>query len=164
MVSPSSSIVSKNSHKCERCSRYYKTPQTLRAHLNKCETVKCEGCDKQFPSAYHVNEHIMTGKCSIPPPSQPLFSKDESNTDNDNDNDNDNDKDKDNDEDKNHLTEEDKDNFDQYKQLQYIIMDVLDKLVSGEFVLLKNDQFLRYHFVKEDNPYEMNDMKDSKLK
>ena len=61
------------------------------------------------------------------------------------------------------LTDDDKDEFVSYKELQVVMMDIFDKIISDEFVLLKNNSNLRYHFVKDDSE-EIDEEKAYKLK
>jgi hypothetical protein len=135
---------------------------------------------------YH---HIKSGKCIGIPPPPPVDEKDtegsndtnsndtnsndtnsndtNSNDTNSNDtNSNDTNSNDNNDkceENKNMLTDDDKDEFVSYKELQVVMMDIFDKIISDEFVLLKNNSNLRYHFVKDDSE-EIDEEKAYKLK
>ena len=157
-------MTSKNTHQCEKCLRYYKTPQSLKTHMNKCEFVKCDGCEKRFPSSYHMYHHIKSGKCIGIPPPPPVDEKDTEGSNDTNSNDtNSNDNNDKCEENKNMLTDDDKDEFVSYKELQVVMMDIFDKIISDEFVLLKNNSNLRYHFVKDDSE-EIDEEKAYKLK
>jgi hypothetical protein len=114
--------------------------------MNKCPHVKCDGCLKWFPSTFHINKHITSGKCTIPPPpppteEPPTTAEPPRKTVVD------------------HYTE-DREDFMSFLQLQDIMMDILKKISTEEFVLLRNEKSLRYYFVDDND--EMDTGKSSK--